>query len=172
MVPVWLSPLLAVLPGHNGATAKAVSAPSAAKMVATTMPVIQKPRWPQILTPDDLEQRKKVDDAIAAGLSPEDAHQQAHGEVDTADTKSKSDFASTLGRVQNATDKKGVYVEPGSTSLLARDEEMSKTMDKVTPDDLRTPQPKEVPDQLQSLDKQEDYDYNLDVAYLQKYGRA
>ena len=61
MVPLWLSPLLAVLPGHNGATAKAVSAPSAAKMVATTMPVIQKPRWPQILTPDDLEQRKKVD---------------------------------------------------------------------------------------------------------------
>ena len=119
-----------------------------------------------------IQQRKMVDQAIDAGATPEEAHQQAYGEVDTADTSSKSSFASTLGRIQQSTEKKGVYTEPGSTSLLARDREMEKNMDKVTPDDLRTPQDKEVPDQLQQLDKQEEYDYNLDVAFLQKYGRA
>jgi hypothetical protein len=56
-------------------------------------------------------------------------------------------------------------------------------MDQVTPDDMRTPMDKEVPNDVQQpdgatsgvaeeVDNTEQFDYNFDVAYLQKYGRA
>ena len=57
---------------------------------------------------------------------------------------------------------------------------MENELDQVTHDDLRTPMRAQVPDRQQtpadqfaeSLDEQEEYDYNEDVAYLQQYGRA
>ena len=119
-----------------------------------------------------IQQRKQVDSGIKQGMTPEEAHENAYGEIDTADTDSKAKLSATLGRIQHNSEKKGVYVEKGSTSLLARDVKYQQEVDGVTPDDLRTPQDKEVPDSEQQLDKQEEYDYNLDVAYLQKYGRA
>ena len=56
-------------------------------------------------------------------------------------------------------------------------------IDQVTPDDMRTPTEMEVPNALQQpdgatsgvaeeVDNTEEFDYNFDVAYLQKYGRA
>jgi hypothetical protein len=119
-----------------------------------------------------IQQRKQVDDAIAQGMSPEEAHSQVYGEVKTDDVDSKASFASTLGRIQHNNDKKGVRIDKGPfKSLLAQETEREENMDGVTPDDLRTPERQEVPDELQ-LDKMEEYDYNQDVAYLQQYGRA
>ena len=50
----------------------------------------------------------------------------------------------------------------------------------MTRDDLRTPMNQQVPDNQQKpvdqvaeeLESVEEYDYNMDVAYLQKFGRA
>ena len=119
-----------------------------------------------------IQQRKQVDSGISQGMKPEEAHENSYGEVDTADTDSKAKLSATLGRIQHNSEKKGTYIEPGSNSLLARDVQYQNEVDGVTPDDLRTPMDKEVPDDQQQVDTQEEIDYNMDVAYLQKYGRA
>ena len=120
-----------------------------------------------------IQQRKQVDDLRQQGMSDEDAHQQVYGEIDLANPQSKADFAATLSRVQQDADKKGVKTEDDADfkSLLARDKELEKSQ-QVTPDDLKTPYRQEVPDEQQEVDTQEEIDYNLDVAYLQQYGRA
>ena len=122
-----------------------------------------------------IQQRKQVDDLRQQGISDEDAHQQVHGDVDLADAKSKADFAATLSRVQQDAKKKGVKTDdgPGFKSLLAKDKELESS-NAVSPEDLKTPQDQEVDDETQAnaLDTQEEIDYNLDVAYLQQYGRA
>ena len=97
--------------------------------------------------------------------------------MDTADVQSKAKFAATLGRVQDGKDKKGITIEKDAEfkSLLAKDAAVEKQLDQVTPDDLKTPMKLQVPDEEQAdepVDTTEEYDYNLDVEYLQKYGRA
>ena len=120
-----------------------------------------------------IQQRKQVDDLRQQGMSDEDAHQQVYGEVDLSNSQSKADFAATLSRVQQDADKKGIKTDDNADfkSLLARDKELEKSQ-QVTPDDLKTPYRQEVPDEQQEVDTQEEIDYNLDVAYLQQYGRA
>ena len=65
---------------------------------------------------------------------------------------SKAQLAATLARVQNDGGKKGIKIEKDKEfkSLLARDDELEQN-DAVTPDDMRTPQQKEVPNALQAL---------------------
>ena len=143
-------------------------------------PQLQDPVPPTVDTPQRgdyqhpvIQQRDEVDSHRENGAEAHDAHEMVHGAVDTADVDSKAKLAATLGRVQDGKDKKGITIDKNNEfqSLMARDSEKEKTADQVTPDDLRTPMNQQVPDE-QQVDTQEDYDYNLDVAYLQKYGRA
>jgi len=131
-----------------------------------------------------IQDRKKVDLARAAGMDATTAHEQVYGEVDTGDVEAKKNIAATLGRVQHDNNRKNIKIEKDAEflSIMAKDEVVQK-LDQVTPDDLRTPMNREVPNQVQAangmeqgvreeLDLQEEFDYNFDVAYLQKYGRA
>ena len=144
------------------------------------MTQLQDPVSPTVASPNAgeyehpvIQQRNEVDGHREDGAEAHDAHELVHGAVDTADVDSKAKLAATLGRVQDGHDKKGITIDKNSEfqSLMARDAELEKNADQVTPDDLRTPMSQEVPDE-QQVDTQEEYDYNLDVAYLQKYGRA
>jgi len=126
-----------------------------------------------------IQQRKQVDTLRKMGMDPTQAHQQVYGDIDLADTNSKKELAATLGRVQDDGNKKGIKLEKDKEfkSLLAIDDEITNNMDTVTSTDLRTPQGQELPDAVQDpqatpLAQEEEYDYNLDVAYLQKFGRA
>ena len=126
-----------------------------------------------------IQQRKQVDTLRKAGVDPTQAHQQVYGDVDLADTDSKKELAATLGRVQDDGSKKGIKIEKDGEvmSLLALDDEITQKLDQVTASDLRTPAAQEIPDKLQDpeetpLTQEEEYDYNMDVAYLQKFGRA
>ena len=126
------------------------------------------------------QQRNEVDYMRAQGMNPVEAHQKVYGEVDTSNVESKAQLASTLARVQDDGNKRAVKIEKEKQSIFARDAEMEKSMDQVTRDDLRTPMNQQVPDSEQTpadqvaeeLDFEEEYDYNLDVDYLQKFGRA
>ena len=149
-------------------------------------PQLQEPMSPTVSTPqrDDhqhpvIQQRNEVDSHREGGAEVADAHELVHGAVDTADVDSKAKFAATLSRVQNGKDKKGITIEKDAEfkSLLAKDAAIEKNLDQVTPDDLKTPMSQQIPDTQQqdepeAFDKMEEYDYNLDVAYLQQYGRA
>ena len=125
-----------------------------------------------------IQQRRKVDELRKSGVDATAAHQQVYGEIDLSNTESKKDMAATLARVQDDGNTKGIKIEKDGEvmSLLAIDDEMTKQMDQVTPEDLRTPAAQEVPDHKQSgegpLAQEEEMQYNMDVAYLQKYGRA
>ena len=61
---------------------------------------------------------------------------------------------------------------------MAQDDGLEAMVNQTTVNDLRTPIGKQVPDKVQDqnsatpVETEEEYDYNLDVAYLQKYGRA
>ena len=126
------------------------------------------------------QQRNQVDDARKQGMDAVEAHQSVHGEVETGSAASKSKLAATLGRVQDDGNRRAVVVEPEKGSILAKDVEVEAEMDQVTHDDLRTPMNKQVPDRQQQPQDQvggqvempEEMDYNDDVAYLQKFGRA
>ncbi len=130
------------------------------------------------------QERMRVDLARVAGADPTTAHEQIFGEVDTGDTQSKASLAATLGRVQKDNNRRNIKIEKDAEhlSILAQDEKSQK-IDQVTPDDMRTPTEKELPNALQQpdgatsgvteeVDNTEEFDYNFDVAYLQKYGRA
>ena len=114
----------------------------------------------------------EIDSLIAQGQDPIKAHHAVYGDTDTADVQSKAALASTLGRLQDDGVKRGVTISKNSESLLAKDAQIEKQQDQVTRDDLRTPMNQQVPDNEQQLEKQEEYDYNDDVQYLQKFGRA
>ena len=147
-------------------------------------PPLQDAETPTVGTPQRgdyqhpvIQQRDEVDGHREGGAEPQDAHELVYGAVDTADVDSKAKLAATLGRVQDGKDSKGITLDKDAEfkSLMARDAE--KDMDQVTTDDLKTPMNQEVPDAQQkeepeAVDRMEEYDYNLDVAYLQKYGRA
>ena len=124
------------------------------------------------------QQRRAVDLLRKQGVPPEDAHQQVYGEIDLSDTQAKRDMASTFGRVQDDGNKKAVRIDHDHQhpSILAQDDGLEAMVNQTTVNDLRTPINRQVPDAVQDpeagLQQQEEYDYNLDVAYLQKYGRA
>ena len=132
-------------------------------------PPVETPRLDQAKHPVTIE-RDEIDNHRKSGASAEDAHQAVLGAVSTADTQSKAKLAATLGRVQGEKDRKGVVIDKDGESLLAKDEKMD-SIDPVTKDDLRTPKADEVPTR-DVIDTQEEYDYNEDVMYLRKYGRA
>ena len=114
------------------------------------------------------------------------AHETVYGDLDLSDTEAKRDLATTLGRVQDDGNKKAVRVDMDAEfpSIMAQDQKLTIATNQTTVDDLRTPMPGQVPDVLQDpeagqqqqqqeeVDLQEEVDYNWDVAYLQKYGRA
>ena len=153
---------------------------------AQLRPQIQEPPSPTVSTPqrDDhqhpvIQQRNEVDGHREGGAEVADAHELVHGAVDTADVDSKAKLAATLSRVQDGKDKKGITIEKDAEfkSLLAKDAAVEKNLDQVTPDDLKTPMSQQIPDveqqdEPEAFDKMEEYDYNLDVDYLQKFGRA
>ena len=124
--------------------------------------------------------RQALDAEMEQGNDPIESHQSVHGEVDLGDTTSKRQLAGTLGRIQDERTKNGIRIEPEKGSLLARDAEIEMKMDQTTHDDLRTPIRGQVPDRLQTpadevaeeVNTGVEYDYNEDVAYLQKFGRA
>lgn len=124
--------------------------------------------------------RMAMDAEMHQGSNPIDAHTQIHGDVDLGDTTSKRQLAGSLGRVQDETQKNGITLEIEKGSILSRDAQIEKQMNQTTHDDLRTPVRGQVPDKLQTpadevaeeVDTSDTYDYNEDVAYLQKFGRA
>lgn len=121
--------------------------------------------------------RKKVDAARAAGVPTSKAHETVHGEVDLADVTQKANLAGTFARVQNDGNRNMVTVDKDSPqpSIMAQDLELEK-QDSVSPEDMKTKLPmqdtQEPFQQAEELEIKEEIDYNLDVQYLQKYGRA
>jgi len=128
------------------------------------------------------QRRNQMDDLLGTGMDPVEAHKQVYGEVDTGDTESKKALAASLGRIQDDGSTSTVRLDDKNkqASILAKDARYEKALDQVTPDDLRTPMNQQVPDRDQTpadqvaeeLEIEEEYDYNLDVDYLQKFGRA
>ncbi len=124
--------------------------------------------------------RAALDAEMQQGHDPVEAHQKINGDVDLGDTTAKRQLAGTLGRVQDESSKNGIRMEPDKESLLYRDAQLEKELSQTTHDDMRTPMRGQVPDKLQTpadevaeeVDYQQEMDYNDDVAYLQKYGRA
>jgi len=154
------------------------------------IPALQAAPTPFVGTPENntfenehpvTQQRRAVDALRKQGMSPEDAHQQVYGELDLSDTEAKRNMASTFGRVQDDGNKKAVRIDMDSPfpSIMAQDNKLEIALNQTSVNDLRTPQDKQIPDALQDanaeaepVQQQEDIDYNWDVAYLQKYGRA
>jgi len=126
------------------------------------------------------QQRRAVDELRKQGVPPEMAHQSVYGEIDLSDTQAKRDISSTFGRVQDDGNKKAVRIDHDHKhpSIMAQDDGLEAMVNQTTVNDLRTPIGKQVPDKVQDqksatpVETEEEYDYNLDVAYLQKYGRA
>ena len=124
------------------------------------------------------QQRRAVDMLRKQGVPAADAHQQVYGEVDLSDTEAKRNLATTMGRAQDDGNKNAVRIDMDADfpSIMAQDNELETKANQTTVHDLRTPLNKQVPDAVQDpeagLQQQEEIDYNWDVAYLQKYGRA
>ena len=128
------------------------------------------------------QQRRAVDLARKQGMPAPEAHQAVYGEVDLSDTEAKRNLATTMGRVQDDGGKKAVRVDMDANhpSIMANDQKITMATNQTTVHDLRTPMDKQVPDMVQDpeadsqqqVNQQEEIDYNWDVAYLQKYGRA
>ena len=122
------------------------------------------------------QQKDDINVKIKQGAKPEDAHQEVYGEVDTSDVQSKGKLAATLGRIQDDGLVSGVKLEPDKGSILSRDAKVEAELDQVTDDDLKTPMNQQVPDRNQppqdQVAEETEMDYNEDVAFLQKYGRA
>jgi hypothetical protein len=142
-------------------------------------------------TPEDEENehpvirdRRKVDIARAMGMNPEDAHEKVYGEVDLGDDASKRELATTLGRVQNDGNIEKIPIDKNARhpSIYAQDYEIERRA-AINSDNLRSEIPKEIPNDLREPQQETEtvgemvdiakvWDYNDDVAYLQKYGRA
>lgn len=133
------------------------------------------------------QQRRAVDGLRKQGLPAPEAHEQVYGEVDLSDTDAKRSMAQTLGRAQDDGNRGAVRVDMDAQypSIMANDMKAGIMTNQTTVDDIRTPMSKQVPDivqtpddgfdpqqQQEQVDFQEELDYNWDVAYLQKYGRA
>lgn len=127
-----------------------------------------------------IKTRQQVDDARVGGMSPGEAHEEGHGEVNLSDVTMKSDLAATFGRVQDDGNAGNVRIEfdTKTPSMLAIDAKLEKEVVRNA-DSMKTKIPSETPvtpGQPTSadtpLETQEEFDYNFDVQYLQKYGRA
>lgn len=124
------------------------------------------------------QQRRAVDSLRKQGIPTPKAHQEVYGELELSDTEAKRSLSTTMSRVQDDGNKKAVRVDMDADfpSVLAQDNKVDLAINQTSVNDLRTPVAKQVPDILQSpesgLQQQEEIDYNWDVAYLQKYGRA
>ena len=126
------------------------------------------------------KQRNEIDSLIAQGSDPVEAHQSIHGDIDPGSIESKANFAATLGRIADDGNRGAVKMDKMQRSIMSKDAELEKKMGDVTHDDLRTPMNQQVPDFQQTpkdqvaeeLDTSDEWDYNEDVAYLQKFGRA
>jgi hypothetical protein len=161
------------------------------------VPALQAAPTPFIGTPENntfetehpvTQQRRAIDMLRKQGMSAAQAHEAVYGEIDLSDTEAKRDLATTMGRVQDDGNKKGVRIDMDAQfpSIMANDQKMTMATNQTTVDDLRTPMNKQVPDivqdpeagqqpeqpQMEEVELQEEFDYNWDVAYLQKYGRA
>ncbi len=153
-------------------------------------PALMDPEEPAIGAPQTGEfehpvtkQRHEVDALIKQGESPVEAHKAVHGEPNIGEIDSKAKLAGTLGRIQQSNANNGVVPEKDGefVSIYAADTAIEQDMDQVTRNDLRTPEPKQVPDYQQEpgqqvkeeLETSDDIDYHeFDVAYLQQFGRA
>ena len=153
-------------------------------------PALMDPEEPAVGTPQSgsfehpvTQQRKEVQALIKQGESPVEAHKAVHGEIDIGQIESKAKLAGTLGRIQqdNTTDGLKMDTDGDFVSIMAADSQIEADLDQVTRNDLRTPEPKQVPDYQQEpgqqvkeeLETQDDIDYHeFDVAYLQQFGRA
>ena len=145
-------------------------------------PPLQDPGEPSVEGPnrgyDDhpiIQNKKNVDSLRLDGVSATDAHEKVYGDVNLSDVDAKGRMSATLGRTQEDGNKKAVHVEKDAEhlSIFAKDEALQNDVSGVA--DMKTPKSKEVPNALQepeNVDKREQYDYNDDVSYLQKYGRA
>ena len=134
------------------------------------------------------QQRRAVDAARKGGMAATDAHETVYGEVSLDDTDAKRSLAQTLGRVQDDGNKKAVRIDMDAEfpSIMANDAKIEIVSNQTTTNDLRTPMNRQVPDivqgaedgydpqqqQQEQVEIHEEADYNWDVAYLQKYGRA
>ena len=161
------------------------------------VPALQAAPTPFIGTPENntsetehpvTQQRRAIDMLRKQGMSAAQAHEAVYGEIDLSDTEAKRDLATTMGRVQDDGNKKGVRIDMDAQfpSIMANDQKLTMATNQTTVDDLRTPMNKQVPDivqdpeagqqpeqpQMEEVELQEEFDYNWDVAYLQKYGRA
>jgi hypothetical protein len=151
------------------------------------IPPLQAAPTPFIGTPENnpmetehpvTQQRRAVDTLRKQGVPAADAHQQVYGEVDLSDTEAKRNLATTMGRAQDDGNKKAVRIDMDADfpSIMAQDNKLEIAVNQTSVNDLRTPIDKQVPDAVQDpeagLQQQEEIDYNWDVAYLQKYGRA
>ena len=151
------------------------------------IPPIQNTRSPLVATPESTpmetehpvtQQRRTIDTLRKQGIPAPDAHQEVYGKVNLSDSEAKRDLATTMGRVQDDGNKKAVRVDMDADfpSVLAQDNKIDVAINQTSVNDLRTSVDKQVPDLLQTpesgVQQQEEIDYNWDVAYLQKYGRA
>lgn len=122
-----------------------------------------------------VKQRMKIDQLERQGMAPEEAFQSVMGPVNLADTESKAQLAATQARFEKQSQRGNVHPDPNSGSIFAKLEKKQKD-DVSTQADLKTPKDAEVPDIVQKVteevDISSDSDYNDDVAYLRKYGRA
>ena len=120
-----------------------------------------------------IQKRAQMDRLRAAGMKATDAHEKVHGEVNLSDVTRKADMASSLGRIQNDGGRNNVNPDDDEAqSVYARDLELEK-MAKGNPETLKTKVPLEVGEPVaEAVELSEEFDYNNDVAYLQKYGRA
>ena len=163
-------------------------------LLAEEIPPLQAAPTPFVGTPENntfetehpvTQQRRAIDTLRKQGMPAAQAHETVYGEIDLSDTEAKRDLATTMGRVQDDGNKKAVRIDMDAPfpSIMAQDQKMTIATNQTTVDDLRTPMPGQVPDMLQDpeagqqqqqeeVDLQEEVDYNWDVAYLQKYGRA
>ena len=127
------------------------------------------------------QQRRAVDTLRLQGMKAGEAHENVFGDVDLSNTDAKRDLSSTMGRVQDDGNRKAVRIDMDADfpSIMANDNKITAMTNQTTVSDIRTPMNKQIPDMLQDpndgaapVEQQEEMDYNWDVAYLQKYGRA
>ncbi len=122
-----------------------------------------------------IKMRNAVDQQRLANVPTENAHERVYGQVDLADVEQKSGMAATMGRVQNDGKRASVKLEKDAAvpSVLSVDDEFEKSIEQSTVDTYKTPVRQEQPgSESPALTQQEEIDYNEDVMYLQKYGRA
>jgi len=141
------------------------------------MPPMEQPEGAPPSSEDNMhpvaKENKALKDALNSGMGGVEAHENVFGKVNVGDVESKSKLASSLGTAESQRVHAGALPEPGSDSLFAQEFKDSSSLDHVTDQDLRSPVRQQIPDaEQQAVETQEEIDYNDDVAYLRKYGRA